>query len=147
MCCSDVLWCLIVFLVLDRRFFVVYALHEHHSYIYLSVCVCVCVFVYLHRCDESFYTADQSLCSKHTVHFHLRPTRPNDPTPANTEKQTDSSEHKHTKPTYTHWKRNRPVYTHNPYHLHWNKLHHILYLHWGLEIRYILHSVSWIWIP
>ncbi len=65
--------------------------------------------MYLHRCDEPFYTVAQSLCSKHTVHFHPRATRPNDPTPANTEKQTDSSEHKHTNPTYTHWKRNRAL--------------------------------------
>ncbi len=70
---------------------------------------CVCACVYLHRCDEPFYTVAQSLCSKHTVHFHPRATRPNDPTPANTEKPTDSSEHKHTNPTYTHWKRNRAL--------------------------------------
>jgi len=87
-------------------------LWSHSSILHFS---CVCV--YLHHCDELFYTAAQSLCSKHTVHFHPRATRPSDPTPANTEKHTHQSVCKHTESTYTHWKRNKPDYIHNPNHL------------------------------
>jgi len=128
-------------------------LWSHSNILHFScVCVCVCVCIpsslwwtVLHCSSKSLFqthssfppeshTSKRSNTSKHwkthtsisvqTHRIHLH-----------TLKEEQTWLHTQSKPS-AHWNRNVATHTVD-----------VLYLHRGLEIRYILHSVSWICIP